>query len=345
MKALSLFLALGLGSCALAQFSVGEDLSYRGSLEFGVDSTFVAPFLPPAVPIAPQFGLTLAAHLTVEADLEPLRATVVLDPSVRIGNGVPILEPGLTEAYVLWPQSDFDLSAGLERLALETARLSIPFGLEEVDARGLRQGVPGMRLSYYTGDWRVRGAAFYRIPAEQVVPLVSVSRSFGDFELEGHALYAGRAIAGLGGSGLVGDLVLYGEAWLLTDPLEGRGALGLNGYLDVLSWTLEAAYLSPGEGALKDDPDAEPGVAALQVLNQEPRPALLAQLALPLGEAGDMSLSASGGAFFDADAVRGRVGTSFSFLGQEQELTLSALGFIGPEPLALTLGLGVKSYF
>ena len=47
------------------------------------------------------------------------------------------------------------------------------------------------------------------------------------------------------------DLVLYGEAWLLTNPLDGRSAVELSGYLDTGSWTLEAAHLPPGDESLK----------------------------------------------------------------------------------------------
>ena len=339
MKRIVLLFALLLESWAVAQFSLGEQVTYRGNLEFGLDSAFMPQSQQP------NLNMTLAATLTLEADLHPVEATLVLDPSVRVGSQGPSFEPGLTEAYGLWSQDDFDLSVGLERLPLETARLSIPLGLERIDGRGIRQGLPGVRLDYYLDDWRVRSALFYRLPSEQIVPLISVERHLGDVELEAHALYAGEPIVGLGGSGLLGDVVLYGEAWLLTEPLGGRGALGLSGYIDVASWTLEAAYLTPKEGNLKDEPDADSEIAALQTVPGEPRPALLTQIALPLGDAGDMSLSATAASFFDKTAVRGRVGASYSFLSREQELTFGVLARVGPEPFTSTMRLEVKSYF
>lgn len=102
------------------------------------------------------------------------------------------------------------------------------------------------------------------------------------------------------------DLVLYGEAWLLPDPLEGRGAFGLNGNLDVGAWTLEAAYLPLGGSSLKGDADSGVGAQLLkkhQAGALAPRPALLGQFAWPLGEAGDMSISLLSSTFLDPDAV------------------------------------------
>lgn len=326
-----------------ALWGVGTaQLQYRGGVELHIDATLNSALATPVV------GWTLAGNLTLDYDLELFLLTAVLDPSVRIDRTGVALEPGLAEAYALTSQGDFDLSAGVERLPLETARLSIPFGIERTDARGVRRGVPGARASYFVDDWRLRGAAFYQDVSASVTPVVSVRRSFGDFELEIHALYPQEIVVGLGGSGLVADLVLYGEAWLLTEPLEGRGAVGLSGNLDTGSWTLEAAYLPPGEGTLKDDPDAE--IAAQQVSTDrtgspDPRPALLGQLAWPLGDAGDMSLTLFGSALLDLDAVRAQTSATYSFTTSEQEVSLSAGGFFGYEPLTLRLILGVKQFF
>ncbi len=339
MKTFWLVALLVFGGTGAAQ------LEYRGSLELGLDTA-----LSPALPV-PQAGWTLSGNVTAEYDLEPGLLTpallsAVLDPSVRADRRGLTLEPGLTEAYVLTAQPDYDLSAGVERLPLETARLSIPFGVEGTNARGVRQGVPGTRVSYYLDDWRVRGAVFYQDALATVTPLVSVRRSFGDFELEAHALYPREVVLGLGGSGLVAELVLYGEAWLLSDPLGGRGAVGLSGYLDVGTWTLEAAYLSPGEASLKDDSDAE--TQRLSPAQADPsgaRPAVLGQIAWPLGEAGDRSVSFFGGTFFDPDAVRSQVSASYTVTASENELSLTTGGLFGPEPLSVTLSLGFRQFF
>lgn len=335
MKRLFPVFVLALCSAATAQ------LGYRGSVEVNVDATANA-----ALP-SPQVGWTLAGNVTFDYNFEPFLVTAVLDPSVRFSRAGVALEPGLTEAYALALQGDFDLSVGAERLPLETARLSIPFGVERTDTRGVRRGVPSARVSYYLDDWRLRGAVFYQDTLDSVTPLVSARRGFGDFELEAHALYPGEVAVGLAGSGLVADLVLYGEAWLLTDPLEGRGALGLNGNLDAGTWTLEAAYLPPGESNLKGDVDAEVGEQQLKGYQADalaPRPALLSQVAWPFGEAGDMSVLLFGSAFLDPDAVRVGASASFSVLAGDQELTLSTGGAFGPEPATLTFNLDVKQY-
>lgn len=341
MKTPWLVLLFALGGLGTAQIET------RGSLGLDID-TALSPVLP-----LPQTGWTLAGNATLEydlefGDLEPVLLTAVLDPSVRADRDGLTFEPTLTEAYALAAQPDYDLSAGVERLPLETARLSIPLAVERTDPRGVRQGVPGVRVSYYLNDWRLRGAVFYQAALDTVTPLVSARRSFGDFELEAHALYPREVVAGLGGSGLVGDLVLYGEAWLLTDPLEGRGAAGVSGYLDAGSWTLEAAYLPPGDSSLKDNPDADTGtqrLAAAQVFSVAPRPALLGQLAWPLGDAGDRSVALFGGTFFDPDAVRGQASATYTATTGDQALTFTGGGAFGPEPLLLTSSLSVNQFF
>lgn len=319
---------------------------YRGEIEFTADSSLSAAF--PA-----QTGLMLVGHLEAGYDLElkdlsPVSFNLVLDPNVRVGPAVNA-EPGLTELYAATTYGDFDLSVGTERLPLETARLSVPYSVETVGVRGVRHGLPGIRGVFYGGDWRVRGAAFYsdtrRDFLENVTPLVSVRRTFDRFDLEVHALYQNGLVAGLGGSGLVSDVVVYGEVWLLTDPeftnLSGRGALGLNGTLERGTWTLEAAYLTPGETSLKDDDDLDPAQLSPAV---KPRPAVLGQVALPLGDEGAMSLSLTGNAFFDADAVRSGIGASYTLLA-DAELTLGAAARFGPEPSVVTLSFSTKAFF
>ena len=324
---------------------------YRGEVEFALDSS-----LSPAFPA--QNGLTLAGRFEAGYDLDPsdlgltdaspIAFNLVLDPSVRVGQTVTT-EPGLTELYAATTYGDLDLSVGIERLPLETARLSVPYSVETVGVRGVRHGVPGVRGVLYSGDWRLRGAVFYRDAeqdfAENVTPLVSVRRAFDSFDLEAHALYQNGLVAGLGGSGLVEGVVVYGEAWLLSDAeftnVSARGALGFNGNLATGTWTLEAAYLAPGLTSLKDDDDLTPAQLSSAV---KPRPAVLGQIALPLGDEGDMSLSLTGNAFFDPDALRSGVGASYTLLG-DSELTLGAAARFGPEPTVATLSLSVRGFF
>ncbi len=324
---------------------------YRGEVEFALDSSLSTAF--PA-----QNGLTLAGHLEAGYDLDlddlglsdasPVAFNLVLDPSIHVSQLVTT-EPGLTELYAATTYGDVDLSLGVERLPLETARLSVPYSVETVGVRGVRHGVAGVRGVFYSGDWRVRGAVFYRDTErdflENVTPLVSVSRTFNSFDLEAHALYQNGLVAGLSSSGLVSDVVVYGEAWLLVDAgfndVSGRGALGLNGNLATGTWTLEAAYLAPGLTSLKDDDDFSPSQLSSTA---DPRPAVLGQVTLPLGDEGDMSLSLTGNAFFDPDALRSGVGAGYTLFG-DSELTLGAAARFGPEPVVATLSLSLKAFF
>ncbi len=287
-----------------------------------------------------EFGVILS----LGAKGRQVMGMVTLERLIMCLTGAALgLALGATTTY-----GDLDLSFGIERLPLETARLSVPYSVETVGVRGVRHGVPGVRGVLYSGNWRVQGAVFYsdteRDFLENVTPLVSVRRAFDSFDLEAHLLYQNGLVTGLGGSGLVGDVVVYGEAWLLTDSsltgFSGRGALGLNGNLERGTWTLEAAYLTPGEVSLKDD-DVAPAQLSPTV---KPRPAVLGQVALPLGDEGDRSLSLTGNAFFDPDAVRSGIGASYTLLA-DAELTLGAAARFGPEPAVATLSLGVKGFF
>lgn len=320
---------------------------YRGEIEFTLDSSFSEAF--PA-----QNALTLAGHLEAGYDLElsdlgfqdvsPVAFNLVLDPSVRVSQAVTT-EPGLTELYAATTCGDLDLSAGVERLPLETARLSVPYSVETVGARGVRHGVPGLRGVLYSGDWRLRGAVLYSDVGEDfienVTPLVSVRRSFDSFDLEAHVLYRNGLIAGLGGSGLISDVVVYGEAWLLTNPgftdLFGRGALGLNGNLATGTWTLEGAYSSPAT--------PEQGEAPAQLSPVT----LLGQFALPLGVEGDANISLTGNASFNPNTpfnlntTRSGVDVAYTILA-DAELTFGVGAGSGPEP-GVSVFLNVREFF
>jgi len=317
---------------ALAQFSA------RGEVAFGADGALSQAF--PA-----QVGWALSGHLHADYRvlaspgnrIDPVTLRLVLTPAVRFSQEVKG-DLGLSELYIAFSLRSeaatllgaLDLSLGLARLPLEYARLSLPFSLEPTGRFGQRQGVPGVQLTWYADDWRLRGALVYR---QGLVPLLSLRRSFGGFELEAHALYAEHPVFGLGGSGLIGDLVIYGEGWLLLTPLEARGALGLTGFWEDALWTLEAAWLPPAEKlfSLRSDPL----LAA--------RPVVLGQLALPLGEAGSLSLFASGA--FDPDALRFTVLASYSHLEAEREVSASLRAHLGPEPPVVGLSLKVTDFF
>ena len=111
-------------------------------------------------------------------------------------------------------------------------------------------------------------------------------------------------------------------------------------------WTLEAAYLSPGEANLKDEPDAGPQrLGPAQAASPAARPALLGQVAWPLGDAGDSSVSVFSSTFFDPDAVRAQAAATYTLTTSDQEVRLTVGGQFGPEPFVLTFGFGVKQFF
>ena len=292
--------------------------NYRGELEVAQDATYVFG-------VGEQVGWTLAAHLEADYKLEPISFNVTLDPSVRFSEEV-MAEPGLTELYASTSLGNVEISAGRERLALEYARATLPFTVEEVGERGVRLGVPGVRVTWFPEDYRVRGAVFYR---DGVVPLVNVRRTFGAFELEATALYQNRFIAGLGGSGSVGDLVVYGEGWLLTDPLGARGALGVTGYLGDRLWTLEGAYAPLEPDALAPDL----GPAAARVAGQ-----------LTLLQDADSSLQLDARMGFPDTGVEVIPTLSYTALS-DQELTATLGGRFGEAASVLTFNLSVKSFF
>jgi len=313
--------------------SVAAQPNVRGDVGFSADA-LLTDVLPA------QVRGTLFAHLEADYVLGPVTLNLVLDPSLRLSEGASEnvtekinVEPGLTEAYARFTEGAFDVSAGLERLPLEYARLSLPFSVERTLRRGVRQGVPGARVLWYPGDYRVRAALLYR---DALISLVSVKRAFGDFELEGFALYRERAVFGAGGSGLVGDLVVYGEGWLLTAPVEARGALGVTGYLGDSLWTLEGSYALP-DGELSLTPDDLPALLSSY-------PQLLGQLSLPQGEGAGLELLAGVG--LPEGRLVGQAGLSYSETSPAGEQVTASLGTqVSSAVFAVTLQLGLKTFF
>lgn len=261
-------LALSLGSGSAQPSLIGE-VGIRSGPSVGL----VGDTLTPSV------GLRLFAHLDAEWALDPVTLRVVLDPSVALPGPSPTeprAEIGLTEAYALYRAADVDLSIGIERLPLSSARLSEPLSLEPRSDQGQPQGILGARASIFLDGVRIRPIAVYH--DGDFGGALSVRFDLSGAEFEAHALYLDGAAVGLGGSGLVGELVLYGEAWLLAGAdldlgdLSARGALGLSGFWGDALWTVEGAF-APAPGTGND-------------LSAPAFPQFAAQLALPIGEAG-----------------------------------------------------------
>ena len=306
------FLCVMLASLSFAQ------LNYRGELEVAEDATVI-------LGSGERVGWTVAAHVEADYRLEPVTFNLELDPSLRFSEEVTA-EPGLTELYVSTSSGDVELSAGRERLALEYGRITLPFIVEEINGRGVRLGVPGVRAVWFPENYRVRGVVFYR---NSVIPLVNVRRTFGEFELEATALYQDRFVAGLGGSGSVGDLVVYGEGWLLTNPVNARGALGVTGFLGARLWTLEGAYAPLEPDALAPDlgPAAARMAGQLMVLQDE-----------------DSSLAIDARIGFPNSGAEFSPTLNYTALG-EQELTASLGGRFSEAATVLTFNVSVRAFF
>lgn len=240
MKSLFIVLLLVPLTFAHAQFSIKGEIELRPNVAL---SSFKDNW-------STQVGVTLRGHVEASYDLSPAGFHVVLDPTVVLsGSSIEqaLLEPGLTEAYAQYRFENADVSAGLERLPIEYARLSVPYRLEPVSKSGQPLGLLGLRASFFLDDWRFRPNVLYRTQDKQLGAVLSVRKNFAEFELEAHGSYLANELAvGLGGSGLAGDLIIYGEGWTLYDlqnnHWDARAALGLNGFWEDRLWTLEAAY-------------------------------------------------------------------------------------------------------
>ena len=308
----------------------GAQLSYRGEVELASDITLTSS----GDVLSPTFGLNLRTHLELDYSLAPLDFRVVLDPTLRIAGtstDTSFIEPGLTEAYALYRLEAIDISAGLERLPLEKSRLSVPYRLEPLGKTGQPLGLLGVRASIFLDSWRIRPAFIYRSQDEQLGGVLSVRRDFRNFDLEGQLVYLNSLAAGLGGSGLLGEVIIYGEAWLLTDPLNIRTALGLSGFWGDLLWTLEAAYAPNPLGG------------------KDAYPQLLFQGSLPQGESGSWELSGGVGlvdsVFVDSSTFLANASLSYTF--SETDYSLRVGPSFSYTELATLYGfrLSITSYF
>ncbi len=252
---------------SLAQFT------YRGDMSLGTTTTYtdVEITLPNGQITrvnSAGFQVALKAHLEGDLTFDDLAFYLVLDPNATVNDKSEVDgEIGLTEVYAKYQVGEFDISAGFERLPLETARLSIPFSLSEVSGnvsaaspKGLLEGIWSTRVLWYPGEYRFRLAGFYQDEDDKFGVALSAKRFFGDFELEATTIYDNHLTFGLNGSGLLGEVVVYGETWLLLNtPIANetettfRGLLGATGYWGDSLWTIEAGYF-PNLGSVDSFP-------------------------------------------------------------------------------------------
>ncbi len=185
------------------------------------------------------------AHLEVEASLGPLELRVVADPSVRLREGGPdaaTLDLPVPEAFLRLAAGPVDVDAGRLRTAVGTARLLQPYAHDARSEAGVAVGWWGARATAYLDLWRLRGLAFVRTDDGGIGGLLSVRRDLGVADVEAHVRWLDTLAIGLGASGTIGDLIVYGEGWLLEAPWRGRGAIGLSGFAGDALWTAEVGY-------------------------------------------------------------------------------------------------------
>ena len=130
-------------------------------------------------------------------------------------------------------------------------------------------------------------------------------------------LPAGRTALGLGGSGLVGRLVVYGEAWMLTAPSDTRYAVGVSGSIPNGIWMLEAGTAAAAAVA-RLIPDA--GV----------RPQVAGQIAYRVTEG--FSVTGTARALSDPDALRGQLTLQLTRSVGNADYSVSLTSLLGPEP-------------
>jgi hypothetical protein len=289
----------------------------------------------------PEPSWSLGGRLEASFPVAPLELAFVAEPRLRIAPR-PRLELRVSEALVRYRAGDFEVSAGLERLPLETARLSLPYAVGAPPSGGVRSGVPGLRLRWFGERTRVRLAAFHADGGP--AGAASLRRELERAEVEGHVVLSGDGAAlGMSGSGLLGATVLYGEVWLLTGPLEPRAALGAAGVAGDVHWTLEAAYLAPpgGHGARPTVAAALAGRAAEQVDWRVVGNACFGQAS---AGAGSIRGSAPGGASTGTPSLTAHAAAAVTYRQQDRDVRIELSALLGPFGRRLGIGVETRAY-
>ncbi len=343
-------LQFGLLCCvALLAFpkAFAGEFAYRG--EFGVSANFIDSFIEieengnKTRTHNTQFQLALRGHLEAEYEFNnDLSTFLVLDPTVSTDGITDKLtfEEGLTEIYVLYRLDEVDITAGLERLPLETARLNVPFSIAtqeeqnpQNDPKGFFKGIWGARAAWYPGDYRIRPALYYK--NERLNSVISIRRNFDEFEVEAHGVYSENFSFGLSGSGLIDDIVVYGESWLLlnvpkaSNPAEDettvRATLGATSYWGDALWTVEGAYM--------------PSIASI-----EPHPQLAGQIQVPFGDELDAITVTSRLGFLE-EGVVGSIGFDLVFPKDDVSTTVRFNSQLSNRVIVISVGLDVIGFF
>jgi len=194
-----------------------------------------------------------------------------------LGEDDPLLRHGLQEALLRVRLRDLDVTAGLERWPLGEMRLTPIVALEGRMEGGEPRGLLGARVTAFLHPWRIRlGVA--TPTGDDLLPdrwggVASVRLDAGAATVEAHAFTTERRGVGLTVSGSAGACVVFGEAWLLAGPWDGRGGGGVSGYAGDLLWTIEGAW-APEDGSL----------------THPARPAVRASGSVPVGHDGSLEV-------------------------------------------------------
>lgn len=231
-------------------------------------------------------------------------------------------DPALEEAYLAVRWGAWVASAGRERLPLEVARLGLPFSVEPVAPGGLRLGRWGARIVGSSRATRLRVAALEE--AGRVLSALSLRWQAGALELEGHALLTGEGLqvtAGATASGLVRQVVVYGEVWHVP---EWRFVGGLSGFWKGALWTMEGGRAMPASG-------------------QPVRWLIAAQLAWQQDASRAWSLTQY--AFFDPDGMRAQLAVGQTLAAGSHDARLFVSLNLGPEPPSWSAGATYRLYW
>lgn len=277
----------------------------------------------------PRIGAGLPGTLAWRITANPTLRLQAVEPVPPARPGWQVdaqpLDWALEEAYVAWRQGGWIVSAGRERLPLEVARLSLPYSIEPVTEGGLRVGLWGVRLTRSAGPTRLRVAAVEDPRHEgHVMPVASLRWQVGAIDLEGHTLLPAdvdQITAGVTASGLVGDVVAYGELW------QGSGwryVGGLSGFSGDTLWTIEA-----GRAQVASDPRARRLVGAQFAWQQD----------------AEVAWTVAPYAFFDEDGLRVQVNVDRAFATGSHEWRLFASATLGPESPTWMAGAAYRHYW
>lgn len=299
----------------LLSSALAQSFELRYELEFSSGLTISQAFTTNA-------NWSLAGHLEGRYTLADTALNWVLNPSLRLAHQAQA-DLGLSELSWSLRQDPWLWSIGLERLALETARLSLPFSLETTTPLGQRIGLWSLRTQWSAESTRWRLGLLFK--DDKPLALLSSRQAFSTFELEGHALYRhNQVLLGVGGSGTYFGLVVYGEVWALAYPPEWRYAVGLSGNLEGGLWTLEGGYTSP----LPQTP---------------PRRLLAGSVAWSAGQ--DSAWNLLGGLFWDADALHAQLAASHTLNLSDAELISSVAGQFGSAATLWVVGVKVRVFW